>query len=71
MQNMFHKKGKPPAHFANHVLGRPFNCAMGLAGLVLRRRVREIPEAARLLLRVLGASGSSTGCTAWTTISSS
>ena len=33
LQNMFNKKDKP-AHFPNHVLGRPFNCTMGLAALV-------------------------------------
>jgi hypothetical protein len=44
MQNMFHKKGKPPAHFPNHVLGRPFNCTMGLAGLVCGGIFEKFPK---------------------------
>lgn len=44
MQNMFHKKGRPPAHFPNHVLGRPFNCTMGLAGLVCGGVFEKFPK---------------------------
>lgn len=44
MQNMFHKQGKPPAHFPNHVLGRPFNCTMGLAGLVCGGVFEKFPK---------------------------
>ena len=55
--------------FAMHILGRPFNCTAGLVALVTGGVFERYPICASPSSNA-APSGSSIGCTAWTTTTS-